>query len=253
MDGSNTPVRNISANLDLPHGIFSNIDGDIYAGSGNNSRQISRWPWNTTNSVFIMNVGHRCKGLFIDISDTLYCSINFEHKVVKLALKSGLNTGEMAAGNGTNGSTADMLNYPNGIFVDSRFNLYVADTSNNRIQLFQRGQSFGTTVAGANAPATIILDRPTDIVLDADGYLFIVDYGNNRIVRSGPFGFQCLLGCTGTSGSTPDKFLKPQSLSFDSYGNLFVVDYGNSRVQKFHLMSKSCGEYILFSSTYSNE
>ena len=247
MNGSNDPMRNISANLDKPYGMFVSIDGDIYAGSGNSSRQVSKWPWNTMNSVVVMNVSHKCWSLFIDFNDTLYCSINAAHKVLKLSLKGGGNTVETAAGNGINGSAAYMLSYPNGIFVDQTFNLYVADSWNHRIQLFQPGQLNGTAVAGIEAPGTISLDRPTGVVLDADGYLFIADYGKNRIVRSGPFGFQCLFGCTGIAGSTSDKLNKPQSLSFDSYGNLFVVDYGNSRVQKFLLMSNSCGKYMLIS------
>ena len=128
------------------------------------------------------------------------------------------------------------------IFVDISFNLYVADCLNNRIQLFRPGQLNGTTIAGDGASQSITLSYPADIVLDADGYLFIVDFGNNRIVRLGPNGFQCIVGCTNTGGSAADQLNGPYSLSFDSYGNLFVTDFYNNRIQKFLLATNSCGE-----------
>jgi hypothetical protein len=58
---------------------------------------------------------------------------------------------------------------------------------------------------------------------------------NNRIVRSGPNGSRCLVGCSHASGSTSDKLDLPYSSSSDSYGNMFVTDYDNNRIQKFIL------------------
>ena len=129
---------------------------------------------------------------------------------------------------------------PHGIYVDINFDLYVADSGNNRIQLFRSGDLNGITLAGNGAPGTITLRYPTAVVLDNDGYLFIVDSGNNRIVGSGLNGFRCLVGCSGTSGSESNQLSWPKSMAFDSYGNMFVADTGNSRIQKFLLNSNSC-------------
>jgi len=136
-----------------------------------------------------------------------------------------------------------MLYDPRGIFVDINFNLYVADSGNNRIQLFQSGQPNGTTVAGTSR--TILLYHPTSVVLDADGYLFIVDNGNLRIIGSGPAGFRCVAGCSGTRGSASYQLYNPQTMAFDSYGNIFVTDTENGRIQKFVLAAYSCGMYYL--------
>ena len=82
--------------------------------------------------------------------------------------------------------SSDMLYYPNGIFVDSNFDLYVADGFNNRIQLFRQDEVNGITVAGnGSINITITLYYPSGIVLDADGYIFITDLSNHRIVGSG--------------------------------------------------------------------
>ncbi|CAF0715551.1 unnamed protein product [Adineta steineri] len=133
-----------------------------------------------------------------------------------------------------------MLNSPRGIFVDIKFNLYVADCINDRVQLFQFGQLNGTTVVGHGANNTIDLDCPVGIVFDDDGYLFISDSQNNRIIGSSSNGFRCIIGCISTSGSASNQLNHPQMISFDSYGNLYVVDAYNDRIQKFLLTSNTC-------------
>ena len=77
--------------------------------------------------------------------------------------------------------------------------------------------------------------------MDADGYLFIVDSSNHRIVGSGPGGFRCVVGCSGSSGPGSYQLNGPQTMSFDSDGNIFVADSGNGRLQKFLLAQNSCG------------
>lgn len=147
------------------------------------------------------------------------------------------------AGTGDVGFGANMLNYPYGIFVTTEFGLYVADTKNNRIQYVQSGGKNAVTVTDTRSPKTITLDQPTGVVLDGDGCLFIVDSNNNRVVRSGPHGFRCVVGCSGSGGSRLDQLSRPQSLSFDSDGNMFVADHENNRIQKFLLSKHSCSKW----------
>ena len=139
-----------------------------------------------------------------------------------------------------------MLNKPQGIFVDKNLNLYVADCLNDRIQLILPGQLNGTTLAINGSNGTFTLACPTDIALDMDDYLFITDALNNRILGLGPFGFRCIVGCTGTTGVASYQLDHPHSLSFDSKGNLFVIEYSNNRLQKFFLSSNSCGKFNPF-------
>ncbi|CAF5174511.1 unnamed protein product, partial [Rotaria magnacalcarata] len=149
-----------------------------------------------------------------------------------------------------------MLNSPDGIFVDSNLNLYVVDSGNNRIQKFKNGELNSTTVCGNGAPDTIELKSPTSLVLDAGGYLFVVDSDNHRIIGSGPTGFRCLVGCSGSSGLAFDQLSNPKSLAFDSYGNMFVTDMNNDRIQMFLLATNSCDETALSpreTSTANNE
>ena len=202
-EGSPNSSIIISGGLNWTHNVFVTRDGDIYVDDGFFNKQVKKWSFNATNGVTVMHVSHACAGLFVDINNTLYCSIDQFHKVTKKSMSNVSSIIITAAGTGTVGSTSDQLYSPHGIFVTINFDLYVADRDNHRIQLFRLNQLNAITVAGNGTSGTITLNRPTGIVLDADDYLFITDSNNHRIVGSGPNGFRCLVGCSGSSGSTP--------------------------------------------------
>ncbi len=242
-EGNNTLTENISVGSLQPEEIFVTTSGDIYIDVSDSGGVVSKWTLTSTNGTPIMYACQTCSDLFVDISNNLYCSMSTSHQVVTQSLNNDSNTLKIVAGTGAPGSDFTMLNEPQGIFVDTNFDLYVADSANSRIQLFRPGQLNATTVAGSGSlNTTITLNYPTGIVLDADKYLFIVDSYNHRIVGSGPSGFQCIVGCNG-GGSTANQLLYPQSMAFDSYGNIFVIDRGNNRVQKFVLATNSSGKY----------
>jgi hypothetical protein len=235
-----TLMKTITGSLSSPYSLFVTINGDIYVDSGSSYYQVNKCALNTTVTSFATCVYSACNDLFITINDMLYCSMSNYHQVIAKPSNSVLNPFETVAGTGHSGSTASMLYSPWGIFVDVNFDLYVADSGNNRIQLFQAGQTNALTVAGNGASNTITLNNPTGVVLDANKYLYIVDSYNNRIVGSGPNGFRCIVGCAGL-GSAPNQLYYPQSMAFDSYGNIFVVDRMNSRIQQFFLATNLCG------------
>jgi hypothetical protein len=243
LEGNMTPTRTISGGLNSPLGTFVTLNGDIYIDNSMFNGRIDKWTLNATNSTTVMYVSGTCFGLFIDIEENLYCSMDPPNQVIKKSLHNNANTFFIVARTGTAGSASNMLNGARGIFVDSNLNLYVADCWNNRIQLFPAGQSNGTTIIINGSNAALSLYIPTAVVLDFDGYLFIADYGNSRILGSGPTGFRCIVGCTASTGSAPNQLHYPASFSFDSSGNLFVIDCGNNRLQKFLLLSNSCGKF----------
>jgi hypothetical protein len=244
LNDSINPTRTISGGSPNSYALFVTTIGDIYVDNGYPNGRVDKWTLNANISVPAMYVSYSCYGLFVDISDTLYCSMYSYNQVVKRWLNDIATTTTTVAGTGSGGSTSTMLYYPKGIFVDINFDLYVADTYNNRIQLFQSGQLSGITVAGSGSSSTTItLIYPTGVVLDAENYLFIVDSYNNRIVGQGPNGFRCLVGCSG-GGSASNQLLYPSTLSFDSYGNIFVTDQYNGRIQKFILLTNLCGKLI---------
>ncbi|CAF1154283.1 unnamed protein product [Adineta steineri] len=247
------PTKIIHGNFTEPYSLFVTSNGDIYINDGKyESGQVQKWSAETNTFGTVMNVNSSCYGLFVDINDTLYCSMHDHHQVVKRSLSdSVINSNRVAAGTGNKGKDSNQLNQPHGIFVDVNLDLYVADCLNNRVQLFQSGESNGITVANQylSINPIITLDCPTGIILDAEKYLFIVDAGKNRIVGSGLNGFRCLVGCDGV-GSQVNQLNKPFSLSFDRSGNMFVIDFGNHRIQKFKYLKRYCVK-VIESGSYS--
>ena len=241
--GSLVPTRTISSGLLSPYSLFVSNNGDVYVDNGAYNNRVDKWTMNATNSVIAMYVNGSCFGLFIDIYGSLYCSIGYLNAIVKKLSSDDINVTSTIAGDGISGSASNRLNNPQGIFVDLNLNLYVADYGNDRIQLFKPSLLNATTVVGNGSNETIALSQPTGVVLDADEYLFIVDSNNNRIVGSSSDGYRCLVGCSTNNGLALNQLNSPWTLSFDSYANLFVADTYNNRIQKFLLMTNSCGKF----------
>ena len=243
-EGSPNVTRRLFGNLSISHRVFVATNGDVYADNGHSRARLEKWTMNATNSIAILNVSGPCTGIFIDIYNSFYCSSPSQQQVWRKPVDGDSNSLVIVAGNGIAGSASNALSSPYGIFVDLDLSLYVADFSNNRVQLFRSGQLNATTVAGNGASGTATLSNPIAVILDADGYSFIVDYGRHRIVRSGPNGFQCIAGCSGTSGAAANQLAWPRALSFDSYGNIYIADAGNNRIQKFSLAKNACGKSL---------
>ena len=65
-------------------------------------------------------------------------------------------------------------------------NMYVADTSNNRIQIFSLGQVEGRTIAGITSIAgsnSTLLKGPYGITLDNQLNLYVADSLGNRVQK----------------------------------------------------------------------
>ncbi len=241
-DNNVNSIKTLSGSLSTPHSIFITINDDIYVDNGNINGRVEKWSLETNNGIVEMYVDQKCYSLFVDINDTLYCSMRDRHQVVAKPLNSTSDMFKIVAGVGCAGSSLNSLDSPHGIFVDINFDLYVADCGNDRIQLFYSNQLEGRIVVGSQAANTITLNCPTGIVLDGDNYLFIVDSDNHRIVGSGPNGFRCLIGCYG-NGSASNTLYYPTSMAFDSDGNIFVTDSQNNRIQKYILFNNTLGKY----------
>ncbi|CAF0873093.1 unnamed protein product [Didymodactylos carnosus] len=79
----------------------------------------------------------------------------------------GASTGTVVAGTvGVPGNSSTQLYSPMGITLDQWYNIYVADRTNNRVQLFCNGSSTGITIAGRGSGGSSI-SAPYDVKLDS--------------------------------------------------------------------------------------
>lgn len=153
----------------------------IYVEDGALTGHIVRRSTNGTINQSVFTFTGSFRGLFIDSNDTLYCSIRLSNHVDTIYLHGNRNSSIMRASTGTAGNTLNQHWGPWGILVDDNFDLYVADANNNRIQVFLRGQSNGTTIAGNGVPNSLFLQLRTDVIFD--GNLYVVDEWNHRIQK----------------------------------------------------------------------
>lgn len=118
------------------------------------------------------------------------------------------------------------LQDPLGLAADSRGNLYVADSGNRRVVLFD---PFGSYV---RSMGTEDLFKPTDIALTGSEIL-VCDQKLCQILAFDQKG--SLLWQQGSRGEEPGQFREPTGLAV--FGNkLYVVEKGNNRVQVFEII-----------------
>lgn len=67
-----------------------------------------------------------------------------------------------------------------GLAIDSSGNIFVADTSNDRIQKFDSNGNV-ITVFGTSGSGDGQFNSPTGVAVDSTGNIYVVDAGNNRI------------------------------------------------------------------------
>ena len=77
--------------------------GDIFVDNGQTNGRVDKWIVNTNTSIPVMNVGSSCYGLFVDVTDALYCSMYLNHQVVKRWLNDNSTTTTVVAGTGIAG------------------------------------------------------------------------------------------------------------------------------------------------------
>ncbi|CAF1125054.1 unnamed protein product [Adineta steineri] len=182
-------------------------------------------------------------GVTVDSFGNIYAILSHCFMIVKWVPNS--TTGILVAGNpGYYGSDSNSLDWPRFMHLDEdRAALYVADTSNNRIQKFMIGSNgTGITVAGGNGAGSNLnqLNNPSGVWMTRNGQtLYIADTNNNRVMRwnLGDIQGSVVAGsASGMAGSTNTLLSSPGDVALDPTETyLYVSDYYNNRVQRFLL------------------
>ncbi|CAF1375761.1 unnamed protein product [Rotaria sordida] len=118
------------------------------------------------------------------VSNDLFITNYYGHTVMRWT--PGASSGYFVAGvSGVSGQSPTLLNYPMGVKIDTYLNIYVADTSNNRIQLFCANSQTGITIAGTgqSGNSATQLNAPESVAFDSAMNLYVADAGNSRVQR----------------------------------------------------------------------
>ena len=179
--------------------------------------------------VAVNSAGEYFLGEYTTVERVQRFSVSADLTHVPAAGVSAVSPYQLVGTWGRPGQGAGEFNRAEGIAVGPGDLVYVADSCNHRIQIFDRARKFVREYGHAGAEPGAF-SFPYDVRVDAMGRQFICEFGNSRV--SIYDAADQLLETVGRAGREPGEFANPWAICFDSRGNLYVADSQNHRVQK---------------------
>jgi len=125
---------------------------------------------------------------------------------------------------------------PTNVALDKDGNLYVADTWNDRIEVFDADGTFIRTW-GKNGDGPGDFARPKGIAIDVDGHVWVADSMLNRLQVFNPDG-HLLLGMGGF-GIMPGQFEALTGLTIDKQNRVFTSEQMLGRTQMYRYVTNA--------------
>ena len=197
-----------SAMLDLPSEVAVDASGNLYIADRRNQRirKVSVATglittvagtgvagYNGDNIAATSAALDNPESIAVDVAGNFYIA-DRTHRVRKVSGATGIITTVAGTGiagyNGDNiAATSAKLNNPSGLAIDASGNLYIADSSNQRIRRVVLATGIISTVAGTGGYGyngdgnanSATLSLPGGVAVDSSGNLYIADSWNQRI------------------------------------------------------------------------
>lgn len=132
---------------------------------------------------------------------------------------------------GSSGGAPGQLSGHHGIEVAANGNVYVADTDNDRVQVFDaNGALLFAFGSGGSGPGQF--DTPHGLALGPNGDVYVAEHGGTPRVQRFQADGTYVLGW-GTKGGGPGQFNHPHGVAVDADGEVFVAENPTQRIQKF--------------------
>lgn len=128
------------------------------------------------------------------------------------------------------GVAAGEFSRAEGIGIGPNSQIFVADSCNHRVQIFDANGKFSGQFGQAGTSSGD-LSYPYDVRVDPNGLIYVCEFGNSRVQVFSPD--LKPLEILGGAGLEPGMMNNPWSIAFNSKGDLYVADAANHRVQKF--------------------
>ena len=123
---------------------------------------------------------------------------------------------------------------PTNVAVDAKGNIYVSDTINNRIQIFDAEGNF-LSMFGRGGDGPGYFGRPKGLAVDRDGHIWVADTSMDRVQVFDQKGH--LAGFFGMHGTLPGQFVLPTGVAVDSQNRVMVTEQFKGRLQIFRYIT----------------
>lgn len=186
------------------------------------------------------------QGLAADLAGNVFIADTFGNRIWKVTPAGAVSVlaGSGAAGWLDGPAATAKFRDPQGVAVDSTGNVYVGDTSNNRIRKITPA-GLVSTLAGSGVPgfldgsgAAAQFYAPDGVAVDSSGNVYVADHSNNRIRKITAAGSVTTFAGTGVAGFadgpalTVAKFASAPGVAVDGTGIVYVADTSNNRIRK---------------------
>ena len=253
-----------SAQLDSPTGIAVDASNNVYIADTHNNRirevLASTGVINTIAGTGVAGFAgdgaaatsallNYPTAVAVDSAGNIYIADTNSHRIREI--KSGTistvaGDGEQFYSGDSGLATAAGLDSPNGVAVDSSFNIYIGDTHNQRVRLVTFTTGIISTLAGTGvktytadgvAANSSALARPRGLAISPNGTLLIADSDNDRVraVSGGSISTVVGSGQQGFSGDTAlgtaSAIDTPRVVAATANNNVLVADTENDRVR----------------------
>jgi len=130
------------------------------------------------------------------------------------------------------------FNQPQAVSVSVDGNIYVVDSGNNRIQLFDKRGQFLRTIGGFGFKDDQF-DYPTDIWTRSLINIYVADYNNYRIQRYDR-GFNFIFSLKSDEANEIEfQFEEIKSCALNSNNDLFILEHGENKIIKINRHGKT--------------
>jgi sugar lactone lactonase YvrE len=247
----------LSADFNIPQGIAFDSEDNLYIADNSNylirkitakgvvSTLAGSGSFGFVNAQGVNASFHFPDDVAVDSKFNVYVADLYNHAIRKITKGGSVSTFVNASGvqGYRNGPREQALvNFPQGVAVDSSDNVYFTDENNAVRKVSADGNV--TTVAGPPPTADGALGAsgyvdgkaslarftgPTSIVVRPDGSIYVNDAGDYVIRRIADGYVQTLAGVSGTRGFNDGAglqatFTMPSRLAFDSKGVLYLLE-----------------------------
>jgi sugar lactone lactonase YvrE len=124
---------------------------------------------------------------------------------------------------------------PQGVTVDGDGNVYVTDTMNNRVEIFDADGNF-ISEFGKNGDGPGYFARPKGIAVDSDGHIWVADQVQDRLQVFNREG-QLLTYIGSGHGELPGQFKTLVGVAIDKHNRVYTTEQEPGRLQVFRYVT----------------